>query len=137
MLLLLQQLPPIHITVQQPTGMPEWQKAAIAAGIGALFGICGALAVVSKFSVLPYFAVAAILSLVCYRLKERPTLNVWHEIRRRAPSLALAAAVAFAIIWGVYRFSFGKVFFADIKLPAPELFAGVRDVLAHNARGHA
>jgi 4-amino-4-deoxy-L-arabinose transferase-like glycosyltransferase len=103
---------------------------------GALFGVSGALAVVSKFSVLPYFAVAAILALVCYCLIERPKLNLWYEIRRRAPSLALAAAVAFPIIWGVYRFSFGKVFFANINLPAPELFAGIRDVLAHNARGH-
>jgi hypothetical protein len=104
---------------------------------GALFGLCGALAVVSKFSVLPYFAAAAILALAWHRLAERPKLRLWYEIRRHAPSLGIAAAVGFLIVWAVYRFSFGKVFFADIKLPAPELFAGVRDVLLHNERGHA
>lgn len=104
---------------------------------GALFGICGALAVVSKFSVLPYFAAAAALSIACYWFSERPKLELAYELRRRAPSLGIAFAIAFFIIWATYRFSFGKVFFANISLPAPELFAGIRDVLAHNARGHA
>jgi hypothetical protein len=36
-----QQLPPINVTVQTPPGMPKWEKAAISAGIGALFGIVG------------------------------------------------------------------------------------------------
>lgn len=104
---------------------------------GALFGVCGALAVVSKFSVLPYFAAAAILALACYGFLERPKLMLGYEMRRRLPSLSIAGLVAFLIIWAVYRFSFGKVFFADFKLPAPELFAGVREVLQHNAKGHA
>ena len=37
-------LPPINITVQQPAGMPEWEKTLISAGIGALFGILSSLA---------------------------------------------------------------------------------------------
>jgi hypothetical protein len=45
MLYLLQAaLPPIHVTVQQPPGLPEWAKAAISAGIGALFGIISSMA---------------------------------------------------------------------------------------------
>lgn len=36
-----QQLPPINVTVQSPPGMAEWLKAAISAGIGALFGMAG------------------------------------------------------------------------------------------------
>jgi hypothetical protein len=43
MLLLLQvapQLPPIYVTVQQPTGgMPEWAKILISAGVGTLLGM--------------------------------------------------------------------------------------------------
>jgi len=34
-----QQLPPINVTVRTPPGMPEWERAAIAAGIGACFAI--------------------------------------------------------------------------------------------------
>lgn len=108
---------------------PGWRS-------GALFGLAGGLAVVSKFSVLPYFAAAAALALGCYWLVERPKTALGREAMRRLPSLGVAALVAFAIIWAVYRFSFGKVFFADIKLPAPELFAGIRDVLEHNKEGH-
>jgi 4-amino-4-deoxy-L-arabinose transferase-like glycosyltransferase len=102
----------------------------------ALFGIAGGLAVSSKFSVLPYFAAAAVVALIWYWVAERPRFPLLSEVRRRIPSLALAGAVAFLIIWAIYRFSFGKVFFANISLPAPELFAGVRDVLQHNAEGH-
>lgn len=103
---------------------------------GAIFGVAGGLAVVSKFSVLPYFAAAALLALVCYWFTERPKLNLMRGIRGRVPSLAAAAVVAFLVVWATYRFSFGKVFFADIKLPAPEFFAGIREVLQHNAEGH-
>ncbi len=103
---------------------------------GAIFGVAGGFAVVSKFSVLPYFAAAVSLALLAWWLAERPRFAPRREMMRRAPSLALAASVAFLIIWAVYRFSFGKVYFADIRLPAPELFAGIRDVLAHNAEGH-
>lgn len=39
-----QHLPPINVTVQQPAGMPEWEKTLISAGIGALFGILSTLA---------------------------------------------------------------------------------------------
>jgi hypothetical protein len=45
------------------------------------------------------------------------------------PSLGLAVLVACLLIWAGYRFSFGKV-------PAPELFQGIQDVMRHNAEGH-
>ena len=103
---------------------------------GALFGLAAGLAISSKFSVLPYFAAAATFALAWFWFAERPKLDLLRETRRRLPSLALAAIVAFTVIWAIYRFSFGKVYFADIRLPAPELFAGIRDVLQHNAEGH-
>jgi hypothetical protein len=103
---------------------------------GAMLGMTGGLALVSKFSVLPYFAVAAAFALAWHWFRERPKIHLQSEVRRRAPSLALAGGIGFLIVWAVYRFSFGKVFFADISLPAPEFFAGIRDVLKHNAEGH-
>ncbi len=103
----------------------------------ALFGLASGLAIVSKFSTLPYFAAAAAIALMWYYFAERPALPAAAAlIRRRIPLLALAAAIAFTVVWATYRFSFGKVFFANIALPAPELFAGIRDVLQHNAEGH-
>ncbi len=104
---------------------------------GALFGVAAGLAIVSKFSTLPYFAAAAGIALIWYYFAARLSLaGALNLIRRRLPSLALAAAVAFLIVWATYRFSFGKVFFANISLPAPELYAGIRDVFQHNAEGH-
>jgi hypothetical protein len=104
---------------------------------GAIFGLAAGLAIVSKFSTLPYFAAAAGIASIWYYFAERAGLaGVLGVIRRRLPSLALAAAVAFVVIWATYRFSFGKVFFANISLPFPELYAGIRDVFQHNAEGH-
>jgi hypothetical protein len=104
---------------------------------GAIFGLAAGLAIVSKFSTLPYFAAAAGIASIWYYFAERAGLaGVLGVISRRLPSLALAAAVAFVVIWATYRFSFGKVFFANISLPFPELYAGIRDVFQHNAEGH-
>jgi hypothetical protein len=104
---------------------------------GALFGLAAGLAIVSKFSTLPYFAAAAAIALIWHYFAGRWKLAAAvDQVRRRLPSLALAAAVAFLVVWATYRFSFGKVFFANLSLPFPELYAGIRDVLRHNAEGH-
>jgi hypothetical protein len=102
-----------------------------------LFGLASGLAIASKFSTLPYFAAAAAIALIWYFLAGKLSLaQAGGMVRRRIPTLALAGAVAFLIIWAIYRFSFGKVYFANISLPAPELYAGIREVLQHNAEGH-
>jgi hypothetical protein len=106
-------------------------------GAGAVFGLAAGLAIVSKFSTLPYFASAAGIALLWYYFAERKGLaGALDLIRRRLPSLGLAAAVALLVVWVTYRFSFGKVFFVNISLPFPELYAGIRDVFRHNAEGH-
>jgi hypothetical protein len=103
----------------------------------ALFGLASGLAIASKFSTLPYFASAAIIASVWYYLLQRPApAELPKFLGRRIPSLALSAVVAFLVVWAAYRFSFGKVYFANVSLPFPELYAGIRDVLKHNAEGH-
>ena len=57
-------------------------------------------------------------------------------MRRSALPLALAVAVALLVIWAGYRFSVGRVDFAGITLPFPQLFNGIKAVLVHNADGH-
>src|ERR1039458_2550377 len=45
MLLLLQGVPPpIHVTVQQPPGLPFWETAIISAVVGTFFGFTSSLA---------------------------------------------------------------------------------------------
>ena len=99
-------------------------------GHAALFGASTGMAMLSKFSTLAFFPAGAGLALAWYFATERPKLG-WlvGAARKRIPSLGLAVLIACLPIWAGYRFSFGKV-------PAPELFQGIQDVMRHNAEGH-
>ena len=95
-----------------------------------LFGCCTGLAVLSKFSSLAYFPSAICATAVAwFFFGRRDEIRLGEEIRRRLPTLALAIGTGLVVIWAGYRFSFHTV-------PAPELFQGVRAVLAHNRAGH-
>jgi hypothetical protein len=107
------------IWVEQPTP-----------GHAALFGVSTGLAMLSKFSTLVFFPAGVGLALAWYYVTERPKLDwLWSAAKKRIPSLGLAVLIACLLIWAGYRFSFRKV-------PAPELFQGIQDVMRHNAEGH-
>jgi hypothetical protein len=102
-----------------------------------LFGLCGGLVILSKFSCVVFFPAAAALAFIWYVISERPRAgDLFRGLRRRVPTLALAALVSIVVIWAGYRFSFGPVPFTHLKLPAPELYAGIREVQQHNDLGH-
>ena len=102
-----------------------------------LFGACTGLAILSKFSIFAFLPAAAVAALLCYLVAVRPSLgNLLDLIRRRLLPFLLAVAVAILVIWAGYRFSVGKSGFAGLTLPFPELFDGIREVLAHNSQGH-
>jgi 4-amino-4-deoxy-L-arabinose transferase-like glycosyltransferase len=107
---------------------PSWRRAAV-------FGACTGLAVLSKFSCLLFLPAGFLAALICYCAGARPGVSrLFGLVRSRVATLTLAAAVAMLLIWAGYRFSFGK--FAGFTLPAPELFAGIKQMLDHNAHGH-
>ncbi len=109
---------------------PNWRNTG-------LLGVCGGLAVLSKFSALAFFPAAAVAMLAWHVWTARPGPGrLARQARRLALPLGLALVVAFLVVWAGYRFSFGKVHFADLRLPAPELFSGISTVLDHNAQGH-
>jgi 4-amino-4-deoxy-L-arabinose transferase-like glycosyltransferase len=102
-----------------------------------LFGIATGLAVLSKFSSLPFIPCAMAAALAWFYFTERPDrARMVETLRRAAPGFCLAVFAACLLIWAGYRFSFGKVWFANVSLPAPELFDGVRSVAEHNSHGH-
>lgn len=102
---------------------PDWRTAVV-------FGVCGALAVLSKFSSLPYFPAAAALSLAWIVGSGRlPAAGLARAAKERLPSFGIAVAVAILVVWAGYRFSFGPG-------PAPELFRGISEVIEHNSVGH-
>jgi hypothetical protein len=102
-----------------------------------LFGSCTGFAVLSKFSTLAFFPAIVALALAWYFVAERPPLRqLASAAGERIPTFCLAVLVASLELWAAYRFSWGKVDFANIHLPAPEFYRGVQDVLKHNAEGH-
>jgi hypothetical protein len=90
----------------------------------ALFGAALGLACLSKFSALLFLPAALLLI-------HRAAL--WRHRR----SLATACGVAFLVIWAGYRFSFARVEYLHLRLPAPRFFTGLATLWAHNAAGHA
>jgi len=102
------------------------------------FGASSGLMVLSKFSCLAFFPASVALVLAWYLFSERPKI-AWlaRAVRERLPSFGLAVLVACLLIWAGYRFSFGKVEFANLRLPAPELYRGIQQVIQHNTEGHA
>ena len=104
---------------------------------GALFGASTALAMLSKFSVVAFLPASLAVALIWFLSAERPALS-WlaAALKRRLPSFGLAVVVGLVVIWAGYRFSFGAPDFTSLRLPAPQVFSGIRAVMRHNAAGH-
>jgi hypothetical protein len=111
---------------------PSWKRAVC-------LGLALGLAVFAKFSAIPYFAAgAAVAALFHLATSRRSRKNVLRLARQRTPGLFLAGGVAAFVLWAGCLFSFGGVegWPAWIKVPAPELFAAFRELVAHTDRGH-
>src|SRR5581483_9537579 len=71
----------------------------------ALLGVCGALAVLSKFSSLVFFPAAAVAALLWYLAATRPSrADVVAALQQRWRTLALAALICCLVVWAGYRF---------------------------------
>jgi hypothetical protein len=102
------------------------------------FGAAAGLMMLAKFSWVGFFPATTGLALVCHLAFDRPRITeLAAGIRRRLPTFALALCEICLIVWAGYRFSFGKVPFADLRLPAPEFWTGIREAVRHSAGGHA
>jgi hypothetical protein len=102
--------------------------------LGALFGLLTGLAVLSKFTTLLFLPAAAVVVLVWYWATGHSVTG--KAVGSRLPTFALAVGVGALTIWAGYRFSFGRVDFTAIRLPAPALYSGIEAVLTHNRLGH-
>ncbi|MGA2772856.1 MAG: glycosyltransferase family 39 protein [Bryobacteraceae bacterium] len=99
-----------------------------------LLGAATALAVLSKFTALGFLPVAAVFALVVYLVAERPGMKRLAALaKERAAPLAVAVLVGALAVWAGYLFSFGRVPGWSVRLPAPELFDGIRRAMRHNA----
>ena len=106
-------------------------------GRSVMLGVLTALALVSKFSALPFLAAAWAVMCVWHLAATRRTPR-WlvSELWARRRAVALAAAVAVMVVWAVYGFTFGRVEFLHTRLPAPRFFSGIHTVWLHSQGGH-
>jgi hypothetical protein len=111
---------------------PNWQRSIS-------LGVCGALAVVAKFSAVAFLAPSCVLA---YGLWTRARGGASLQRARRGPRPLLAVgavtSVGLVVVWAAYRFSIGPITLGSaVMVPAPKLFTGLGDFLAHGALGHS
>jgi 4-amino-4-deoxy-L-arabinose transferase-like glycosyltransferase len=100
-------------------------------------GVTAGLMVLSKFTALGFFPVAAVFGLAAVLVCRRPTFGLLTTLgQRRLVPFVMAIAAGALVIWAGYLFSFGKVAGWNVSMPAPEVFNGIRNALHHNAVGH-
>jgi hypothetical protein len=100
----------------------------------AALGVAVGLGMIAKYSLLVFLPVVFAAMYLCH----------WRGMRARPgqlrkywrPALA-AAAIACLVVWAGFRFSFGQTTFAQVSVPAPRFFDGLKDVWDHNKNGHA
>ncbi len=114
------------------SGIACLEKPSLRSGL--VFGVCTALAVVSKFSSLPFLAVAFAAAGLVWIVQKRGVPG--GALTGKAKPLCAAIACIVLIVWAMYRFSFGHSAFLGMRVPAPELFDGIQQVINHNRVGH-
>ena len=137
------------------TGTFTWALLAIVLWLddqsvrnGLLVGVTVGLSVVSKLSAfvfLPACAVAFVIARWLVNRKLPPAVEGGgpppFDVRRAVTSVVAGGAVAFLVVWAVFRFSvgqrFGSLIPGGISLPLPELVDGVRQLTAHSEHGHS
>jgi hypothetical protein len=100
-------------------------------GRTVVFGICTALAILSKFSALVYLPAIWLLMAAIGTMKIgwRSALLL---ARRCLFPACLAAFVGALVIWAGYRFAFDMVDYLHVRLPAPAFFSGLHSVVLRN-----
>ena len=79
----------------------------------------------------------AAIALTYYLAAQRPGMSSSKRMaKERAASFGVAVGVCLFTVWAAFFFSFGKVPFWNVSLPAWEYFDGIRVALLHNTEGH-
>ncbi|MBZ5626480.1 MAG: phospholipid carrier-dependent glycosyltransferase [Acidobacteriia bacterium] len=102
-----------------------------------VFGVVLGLACLSKFSALLFLPAAWMAMYACHLYRTRRGFGeASREIRDRLQTVAVIVGVAFLVVWAGYGFSFARVEFLHLRLPAPRFFSGLHSVWQHNRAGH-
>ncbi|HJU91076.1 MAG TPA: glycosyltransferase family 39 protein [Gemmatimonadaceae bacterium] len=100
-----------------------------------LLGVSLGAAVVSKLSTVLFFPVGAAGLTIAWLLSRRRRESATMRSISYPRGLGIAGWASILTIWAAYRFSFRWL--GTMPLPAPELVAGIYQVIHHSAIGHA
>jgi hypothetical protein len=111
---------------------------------GIALGVATGLAVVTKFSAIPFLGATALLLIPCVIWAYRshgvaasdgaPSSRARWPWKTAAVSAAVGACVGLVVAWAVYRFSVDTVFGVPVALS--EIPKGILEVMRHNRLGH-
>jgi 4-amino-4-deoxy-L-arabinose transferase-like glycosyltransferase len=99
-----------------------------------LLGLALGFGIISKYS-LVVFLPAIWIAMYAARWPGIPA--TLRHVRERWPAALAICAIACAVIWAAFRFSYGPLDFAHGSLPAPRFFDGLNMIRDHNKNGHA
>ena len=97
-------------------------------------GIAVGLGMIAKYSLVVFLPAVWFAMYLAHWPGVQRTVEL---IRTRWLAALAAIAIAGVVVWAGFGFSFGRVNFASVSLPAPRFFDGLNMVREHNAEGHA
>ncbi len=125
----------------------------------AVLGLTLGLALIAKFSLIPFIGVGAFLTVIWIWIR-RPEILPWRGTapRQLLADVGIVSIIAFLVLWSVYRFHVDPILTASashafagqfgpvagpiveraltIKLPLREFVGGMRVLMSHNSSGH-
>ena len=102
-----------------------------------IFGAVLGLAWLSKFTALVFLPAAWVAMYGMHVVwSRRSGGEALREVRGRVGAVAVVLAVSWLVVWAGYGFSFARVEFLHLRLPAPRFFSGLHSVWEHNRGGH-
>src|SRR5262249_54678033 len=88
-------------------------------------------------SAIPFVAAGCAMMCLVWLVAERRSAGwLFREVWARRRAIAIAAGGAALAVWAVFGFTFRRVGYLHLRLPAPRFFTGLEAVAAHNRRGH-
>src|SRR5688572_20277120 len=102
---------------------------------GAVLGVWSGLAILSKFTAIPFFAACVVAVGFLYAVRAGIGNTARVALRLIMPAAA-GLAVVVLVVWAGYRFTLGPNAFTGMTMPAPRFFDGLAQIMDHVDKGH-